>query len=89
MAPHAVTSTAMTSRRVASAPAMSASTAKIQTYTTGTIDQSRSTHEVSLVISDAIQQNAQAAPATRRTRSSGSMRSQYWLRVVGPHDTVV
>ena len=37
------------------------------------IDQSRSTHDVSFVTSEVIQQKALAAPATMRTSSRGSM----------------
>ena len=61
----------MTSRRTSANPAYAA---KIHTYTTGTIDQSRSTQELSCVIRDEIQQNAQTTAATMSTRRSGAMR---------------
>ena len=63
----------MTTRRTAFAPSTRAAAAKIHTYTTGTIDQIRSTHEVSFVISDATQQKALTTAAATRTRASGSI----------------
>src|SRR5690606_18786541 len=67
----------MTTRRMSAKPR---APAEIQPYATGTTDEMRSTHEVSRVMSEAIQHAAETAPATMKTSMSGDMAASYaWL----------